>query len=365
MNHSHVLYDSDPHFIIDPTSRRIINESSSKTLLIQHDHNSERFTFEIPRYIEGHDMASCNLVEIHYANVEGNTKVAKGGVYTVDDLQIKSDDENVVVCSWLIPNNATQLVGTLQFLVRFSCVNESTAKVEYVWNTGIYGGITVSSGIYNSDSPSDNPVPPYNFITTVSGDKLKFFIGDQEEFNELPTKEDDVLYIFTDDATMDEIERAIDHAGHASEDAVNALTELNELRQDLEDGDLKVDQAVEADTARHADKADTAVSAETAVFANKASIVGNGGSTVYSDTPTKLSYQLPCCDENNGVYLVTMYNATYVYVDIIYINYRRLESYGCGGKVSAHTDANWTTTTITSTENVHKMKIQKIAEGVA
>lgn len=206
MNHSHVLYDSDPNFKIDPISRNIANNSSKKTRLIQHDHNSERFTFEIPRYIEGHDMASCNLVEIHYTNTDANTKIVRGGVYTVDDLQVKSDDENAVVCSWLVPSNATQFVGQLQFLVRFSCVNETTGKLEYVWNTAIYSSLTVSSGIYNSDSPSDNQAPPFNFVTTVSGQILKFFVGTQAEYDELTVADKLGLYaIITDDKTLDEI----------------------------------------------------------------------------------------------------------------------------------------------------------------
>ena len=219
MNHSHILYDSDPHFKIDPISRNIIDESSKKVRLIQHDHNSERFTFEIPNEIEGHDMSSCNLVEIHYVNVGANTKIVRGGVYTVDDLQVKSDDATKVVFSWLIPNNATQYVGQLQFLIRFSCVNEDTAKVEYVWNTGIYSGITISSGIYNSDSQSDNPVPPYNFVTTIDGSMLKFYVASEEEYNKLLESGlvvSNCLYIITDDKTI--------------EDTIETLEELEDVK---------------------------------------------------------------------------------------------------------------------------------------
>lgn len=209
MNHSHVLYDADPHFTIDPISRSILNNSSKKVRLIQYDHNSERFTFELPQNIEGHDMSKCNLVEIHYVNVGSNSQVVRGGVYTVDDLHIDQDDGELVVFSWLIPNHATQYVGQLNFLIRFSCVNESTGQVEYVWNTGIHTGITVSSGIYNSDSQSDNPVYPYNFVTTLDGSKLTFYVGSEEEYNKLQSSGltiPNCLYI-TDDPTIDVVER--------------------------------------------------------------------------------------------------------------------------------------------------------------
>ena len=48
MAHIHSVYDNDTHFKIDPATRQISNESG-KVVLMQNDHNSERFTFEIPR----------------------------------------------------------------------------------------------------------------------------------------------------------------------------------------------------------------------------------------------------------------------------------------------------------------------------
>lgn len=149
MAHKHSVYDSDLHFAINPITRTITNMSSQKTTLIQYDHNSERFTFELPRHVEGHDMSVCNVVEVHYLNIEAATKVKSEGVYAVTDLQLSPEDENVVICSWLISQNATRLVGSLNFLVRFACVTDDT--VDYVWNTAIFTGIAVSSGIYNGD----------------------------------------------------------------------------------------------------------------------------------------------------------------------------------------------------------------------
>ena len=62
MGHTHAVYDSDTHFLIDPITRAITNANNAKTALMQHDHNSERYTFECPRYIEQHDMSKCNRV---------------------------------------------------------------------------------------------------------------------------------------------------------------------------------------------------------------------------------------------------------------------------------------------------------------
>lgn len=144
MEHKHGVHDSDTHFLIDPTTRKIRTETSRKTTVIQFDHNSERFTFEIPRYIEGHDMAECNKAEVHYLNVDARTKEEMRGVYVSDDLAISKTDSSVVSCSWLISSNATQLVGTLNFIVRFCCVDGGI--VTYAWNTAV-ASVAVSTGI--------------------------------------------------------------------------------------------------------------------------------------------------------------------------------------------------------------------------
>lgn len=149
MSHIHNVNDSDNKFIIDGVSRAIKNASTSKTMVMQFDHNSEVFTFEVPRYIEGHDMMLCNRVEVHYLNIDTATKEEHEGIYLVDDLTVSADDENKLTCSWVISQNATGLVGSLNFLLRFICLTDDV--IDYVWNTAIHSGIYVSKGIYNSD----------------------------------------------------------------------------------------------------------------------------------------------------------------------------------------------------------------------
>lgn len=151
MAHSHSIYDADKHFQIDPVTR-VISNPSNKVTLIQYDHNSELFGFEIPRYIEGHDMSLCNRAEVHYINI--GEKSQNTGVYEVTDLQVLPEDEDVVTCTWLISQNATQLVGSLHFVIRYACVEDDNT-ISYNWNTAIYSGVKISSGIYNSDHVID------------------------------------------------------------------------------------------------------------------------------------------------------------------------------------------------------------------
>ena len=147
MEHKHGVFDTDTRFIINATTRQIRNETSRKTTLIQHDHNSERFTFELPKVVEGHDMSLCNVVEVHYLNIDSKTKEQHSGLYTVEDPH---EDGDKVVCTWLISNNATKLVGSLNFLLRFKCVEDNV--ITYAWNTAIHTGITVSDGINADES---------------------------------------------------------------------------------------------------------------------------------------------------------------------------------------------------------------------
>lgn len=151
MAHIHGVYDTDTHFIVDPVKKELtVAEGYEKVKVIQHDHNSERFTFEMPRYIEGHDMSTCNKTEVHYLNVDSQTKEESKGLYPVDDLQVSPENEDVVICSWLISHNATKFVGSLFFVLRLEC--NTDAVIDYALNTLIYEGIYVGKGIYNADA---------------------------------------------------------------------------------------------------------------------------------------------------------------------------------------------------------------------
>lgn len=154
MAHTHDVVDTGIHYKIDAVTRTVTNVAEAKRELVQGDHNSERITFEIPRYVDGHDFSVCNLVEIHYANLDNLNKVRTSDVYIVDDLHISEDDDSTVVLSWLISSNATQYVGTLNFSIRFACVDEDV--VTYAWNTTIFDGITILEALNNSQAVIDS-----------------------------------------------------------------------------------------------------------------------------------------------------------------------------------------------------------------
>lgn len=252
MPHKHSVHDGDLSFLIDPISRQIINNSPKKIMLIQHDHNSERITFELPRYVEGHDMSACNMVEVHYINIDATADLQNKGVYQVTDLQVDQEDTNKVTCSWLISRNATGLIGSLNFLVRFTCVDADVVK--YAWNTAIYSDITISSGIYNSEA-----------IVEKYADVLARWKND--------------LYSITfTNIRVDGSTLVVDNS------------ERSTLREELEKGTLVVDRARVADTVYRATEADHALTANTATLADNANYAGSAGTARYADE-TGLAYE--------------------------------------------------------------------------
>lgn len=155
MAHKNSVYDTDPHFVIDPDTRVITDLSTTKTKLVQGDHNSERFTFEIPRTVDGHDMSLCDAIEIHFLNISSDRVNTSADVYPADDVQVSPEDDDVVIFSWLLSSNATLYSGTLSFAIRFVCLNEEN-EVVYAWHTDIHSGLTVASVINNAEQIAED-----------------------------------------------------------------------------------------------------------------------------------------------------------------------------------------------------------------
>ena len=180
MAHKHSVYDTDPHFQIDGVTRVVKNASNTKTTLVQYDHNSERFTFEIPRMVDGHDMKLANQVQVHYINIDSSDRTGQtksSGVYEVNDLQTSPNGDDVVICSWLISRNATKYVGNLSFTIRFACIADDGTE-DYAWNTAIHSAVYVSAGIYNGEEVTDEEA----YVDIIAQWKADLFgVGDTEE----------------------------------------------------------------------------------------------------------------------------------------------------------------------------------------
>lgn len=155
----HDVIDVDSHFIVDPYSREVKRKSADKLFLMQHDKNSERFTFEVPLKIEEHDMSKCDVIQVHYENVSSGTSVSTRkyyrGVYVVrgegeevhDDVKMDTA-KDIMTFSWLIPEEATQFAGKLNFQLKFVCHDEEFADVElFKWHSEVNSEIGINAGL--------------------------------------------------------------------------------------------------------------------------------------------------------------------------------------------------------------------------
>lgn len=140
--HTDIPVDSDPAFTIDPVTRKIINHCGKKTL-VQYDHNCESLSFEIPLIVEGHDMSTCNQINIHYLIGE------HGGMSEAEDI-VTVDDK--LRFAWHIKSGVTAFMGKLNFAISMRCV-DTDGKVKYSFGTDICSEITV--------------IPSYNFSAEI------------------------------------------------------------------------------------------------------------------------------------------------------------------------------------------------------
>lgn len=147
--HAHDVIDTDGRFIIDPDTRTISPSDGYKLIVIEGDHNSERCTFSLPRYIDNHDMATCNRVKLHYINIGSESGEQYSDTVDMDDFTIDPNNEDLVICTWLISRNATQFAGTISVLLEYQCINND-GSIPYEWQTDVYSGITVKPRINNS-----------------------------------------------------------------------------------------------------------------------------------------------------------------------------------------------------------------------
>lgn len=285
MRHIHPVTDSDTYFTIDPITRQLSNGTSKKMSLIKGDHNSERFTFELPLTVEGHDMSQCNRVEVHFINVDSKTRAKNEDVYIITDHENgfrKSDDGQKVLADWLISGNVTKYAGTLNFVVRYVCIGED-GTVDYAWNTAIYSNINVLDSINNSevvvDEYSDVLQEWYEKLLSAfdgnidlnSKSAVKFWIGTHAEYAELEEIIENCLYIITDDGTLEDVKERLtaveghvqdnfdriyehDTVLHNHDDRIKVLENnkqdyngILQSIQELEEADLDIRQTVEED----------------------------------------------------------------------------------------------------------------------
>lgn len=154
MEHKHNVTDQDLHFLIDPKNDMAITCEGKVKALKRGDHNSEVYSFSMPRIIEGHDMSLCNKVEIHYNNIHKDTSTRETtenrSFAEAEGFGPARDGADTVTWTWKPTGDATQLEGKLAFCVRFACMEGEI--ITYQKFSGIFEAIPVGDTIHNTEA---------------------------------------------------------------------------------------------------------------------------------------------------------------------------------------------------------------------
>ena len=220
-DHKDEIIDTDAHFKIDGKTRAITNAKEVKNMVVKGDHNSERFTFELPRYIDGHDMTECNIVQIHYLNISTGREPFEG-VYEVDDMAFSGETGNeIVTFSWLISQNATQDVGSLNFAVHFACTDVDN-NLEYVWNTTVFSGVTVKDTISNISTIIEQ------YADIIEQWKQQLFGAGDSVINSIAAKGDEYIDLITQvgETTKTDAIEAVKAEGNTQISRINTQAEI-------------------------------------------------------------------------------------------------------------------------------------------
>lgn len=133
VNHS-PLKDTGAFFTIIPETREIKVPTSHKVIGVVGDHLAEQLTFELPRFIDGHDIEGCTRRYISWLNVNGEP-----GNDQLEELKVPPEGakEGMIYLTWTIRNLLAVSKGVVQFSLHFECLDADGATVRYHWGTAV------------------------------------------------------------------------------------------------------------------------------------------------------------------------------------------------------------------------------------
>lgn len=141
------IRDDGNNFQIVPSTRKIVVPPSHKVIGTVGSHNSEQTTFQCPRTIDGHDVASCSDHFICWINANG--------VYGRYDIENISVDDEYMYLTWVIDSGVTASAGNVSFAVHFED-KDADNKLLYSWGTAECTECEILSTIKGASGTSNN-----------------------------------------------------------------------------------------------------------------------------------------------------------------------------------------------------------------
>lgn len=129
----------EEHIVIG-NDRFITVPQSLKKIAVQYDNNVRTVTFDCPRYSDGRDLSTMNIL-VNYMRPDG-----KPGQYSADNVTIDEIDNTVIHFDWEIREHVTRVNGTLSFLVCAKKTNSDGTNKNH-WNSELNQDMTISKGL--------------------------------------------------------------------------------------------------------------------------------------------------------------------------------------------------------------------------
>ena len=131
-NHSTVK-DTGAFFTIEPETREVKVPPTHKVIGVVGDHLAEQLTFEIPKLIDGHDIAGCVHRYVGWVNVEGE----RGSDQLVELTELpEGARDGMLYFTWTIRDKLAATKGLVQFSLHFEDVDANGERL-YHWGTTV------------------------------------------------------------------------------------------------------------------------------------------------------------------------------------------------------------------------------------
>lgn len=128
------IKDTGSFFTIVPETRAVQVPSTHKVIGVVGDHLAEQLTFEIPRFIDGHDISGCARRYVAWKNVGG--ELGTDQLVPLDESP-EGAKEGMLYFTWTIRDRLAAVRGLVQFSLHFEDVaeGEDGERVLYHWGT--------------------------------------------------------------------------------------------------------------------------------------------------------------------------------------------------------------------------------------
>lgn len=118
--------DSGTFLVVDPATRTVTAPEGQRALGVSGDHLSEQVTFEVPQFIDSHDVTMCLRKYITWANAVGEVGH--------DELTLDRTADGKAYFVWSVRDGLTMAPGFVKFSIHFEDADDAQ-RVVYRWGT--------------------------------------------------------------------------------------------------------------------------------------------------------------------------------------------------------------------------------------